>query len=93
MLASRYSIVLSGYAGLRKHLNAPLYGMRNPKVVRMGLGIAAANAALKSSAVLTLILSPVVRTLERLFVEQKKSLEAVLAQPLGLRRFKRQVTA
>ncbi|MGM0570558.1 hypothetical protein [Marinobacter sp.] len=75
----KHFIVLSGYAGLRKHLNAPVYGLSNPKVVRMGVGISAANAALKSGAALTLVLSPTIRTLEWLFVDQKKTLESVLA--------------
>lgn len=75
----RHFIILSGYAGLRRHLNAPVYGISNPKVIRMGVGVAAANAALKSGAVLTLILSPAIRSLEWLFVDQKKSLESVLA--------------
>lgn len=72
-------IVLSGYAGLRRHLNAPVYGLSNPKVIRMGVGISAANAALKSGALLTLILSPAVRTAEWLFVDQKQTLESVWA--------------
>lgn len=72
-------IVFSGYAGLRRHLTAPTYGMANPKVIQMGVGIAAANNALKQGATLTLILSPAVRTLEWLFVDQKKTLESVLA--------------
>lgn len=72
-------IVFSGYPGLRRFLTAPTYGLSNPKVIRMGVGIAAAKSALKQGATLTLILSPVVRTLEWLFVDQRKSLESVLA--------------
>lgn len=72
-------IVFSGYAGLRKHLTAPTYGIANPKVIKMGVGIASANSALKQGATLTLILSPLIRTLEWLFVDQRKSLESVLA--------------
>ena len=72
-------IVLSGYAGLRRYLNALVYGLSNPKVVRMGVGLSAANAALKSGALLTLILSPATRTAEWLFVDQKQTLESGLA--------------
>lgn len=72
-------IVLSGYAGLRKHLTAPVYGIGHPKVIKMGIGQAAAKGALKSGAVLTLILSPVVRTLEWLFTDELKTMEAMLA--------------
>ncbi|WP_417520672.1 hypothetical protein [Marinobacter sp.] len=72
-------IVLSGYAGLRRYLTAPVYGVGNPKVIKMGIGQVAAKAALKSGAVLTLILSPAVRTLEWLFTDELKTMEAMLA--------------
>lgn len=72
-------IVLSGYAGLRRYLTAPVYGVGNPKVIKMGIGQAAAKGALKSGAVLTLILSPAVRTLEWLFTDELKTMEAMLA--------------
>ncbi|PCM42977.1 hypothetical protein [Marinobacter sp. ANT_B65] len=72
-------IVLSGYAGLRRYLTAPVYGVGNPKVIKMGIGQAAAKGALKTGAVLTLILSPAVRTLEWLFTDELKKMEAMLA--------------
>lgn len=31
-------IKLTGYAGIRKILNAPVYALKNPKVVRLGIG-------------------------------------------------------
>jgi len=72
-------IVLSGYAGLRKHLTAPVYGIGHPKVIKMGIGQVSATRALKSGAVMTLILSPAVRTLEWLFTDELKTMEAMLA--------------
>jgi len=72
-------IVLSGYAGLRRYLTAPVYGLGNPKVIKMGIGQVAAKSALKTGVVLTLILSPSVRTLEWLFTDELKTMETVLA--------------
>lgn len=73
-------IVFGGYPGLRRHLTAPIYGINHPKVVRMGVGKSAANAMLRSGLLLTLIISPVVRTIEWLFIDEKATLELVLAR-------------
>jgi len=76
----RSLIVFSGHAGLRRTLTAPVYGISNPKVIKFGVGTAAGNAMLKSGMLLTLIISPVVRTIEWLFIDHKATLELVLAR-------------
>lgn len=76
----RRLIVFSGYAGLRHTLTAPLYRVGHPKVIQMGVGRAAANAALRGGVLVTLIVSPVVRTIEWLFIDEKATLELVLAR-------------
>lgn len=73
-------IVFSGHPGLRRHLTATVYGINHPKVISMGVGQSAANAMLKSGLLLTLIISPVVRTIEWLFIDEKATFELVLAR-------------
>ena len=73
-------IVFSGWPGLRRHLNAPVYGLTHPKVVKMGVGKAAAGSMLRSGVMFTFILSPTIRTIEWLFVDEKATLEQVFAR-------------
>jgi len=76
----RSLIVFSGYAGLRHTLTAPVYGIAHPKVIRFGVGTAATNTMLKSGILVTLIISPIIRTIEWLFIDHKATLELVLAR-------------
>lgn len=73
-------IVFNGHPGLRRYLTAAVYGINHPKVLTMGVGHSAANIMLRSGFVLTLIISPVVRTIEWLFTDEKATLELVLAR-------------
>ncbi len=73
-------IVFSGWPGLRRHLNAPVYGLTHPKVVKMGVGQAAAGSMLRSGVMFTFILSPTIRTIEWLFIDEKSTLEQVFAR-------------
>lgn len=73
-------IVFSGWPGLRRHLNAPVYGLTHPKVIKMGVGQAAAGTMLRSGVMFTFILSPTIRTFEWLFVDEKATLELVFAR-------------
>lgn len=72
-------IIFRGKPGLRRHLTAPRYKLRNPKVVRMGVGKAALGALAKGSILFTVIASPVTRGLEWLFTDKQMVLESVLA--------------
>jgi len=57
-------IILKGYPGLRRILNAPRYGAGNVKVVKMGLGkIGALNVA-KGGGILTIILIGAFRVID-----------------------------
>ncbi|MFT6188817.1 MAG: hypothetical protein ACJAW8_000690 [Oleispira sp.] len=49
-------IVIKGYPGLRKVFTGTKYGIKNPKVVTMGLGSAGAVHAAKSGGILSVIL-------------------------------------
>ncbi len=57
-------IILKGYPGLRKILNAPKYGANNVKVVQIGLGKHGAINAAKTGAVLTIILMSAYRVVD-----------------------------
>lgn len=72
-------IIFRGKPGLRRYLNAPRYGMKNPKVMRMGVGRAALGAMARGSILFTVIASPLTRTIEWLFVDKQAGLESVLA--------------
>lgn len=49
-------IILKGRPGLRKILTGTRYGIKNPKVISMGLGKAGAVSAVKSGGILTVVL-------------------------------------
>ena len=49
-------IILKGYPGLRKILNASKYGVQNTKVVKMGLGKHGALKAAKGGGLFTIFL-------------------------------------
>lgn len=54
-------IVLKGYPGLRRILTGTKYGIKNPKVITMGLGKAGAIHAAKSGGILSVVLLSVYR--------------------------------
>ncbi|MEJ2756300.1 MAG: hypothetical protein P8104_10845 [Gammaproteobacteria bacterium] len=49
-------IILKGYPGLRKVLTGTKYGIKNSKVIAMGLGKAGAIHAAKSGGILSIVL-------------------------------------
>lgn len=49
-------IILKGYPGLRKVLTGTKYGIKNPKVITMGLGKSGAIHAAKSGGILSVVL-------------------------------------
>jgi len=57
-------IVLKGYPGLRKILNATHYGVKNVKVVKMGLGKYGGIKAAKGGGILTIILLTAYRVID-----------------------------
>jgi len=54
-------IILKGYPGLRKILTGTKYGIKNPKIITMGLGKAGAIHALKDGGLLTIALLTIYR--------------------------------
>lgn len=71
-------IILKGYPGLRKILNATRYGVQNAKVVKMGLGKYGAVNAAKGGGVLTIVLLTTYRVIDY-FIRD----EATLNQLIG----------
>lgn len=68
-------LLFSGKASMRKHLNSRMFAANDPRLVKLGVGRMAANAALKSGV----ILSPAIRSFEGFFGDNQKSIESVLA--------------
>jgi len=58
---SKPHIILKGYPGLRKILNATHYGVKNAKVVEMGLGKYGGLKAAKMGGGITIVLLTVYR--------------------------------
>lgn len=71
-------IILKGHAGLRKVLTGTKYGIKNPKVISMGLGKSGAVAAAKQGGILTIILLSVYRVADYFLTDQ-----ATLSQLIG----------
>lgn len=71
-------IILKGYPGLRKILNATRYGVQNAKVVKMGLGKYGAHNAAKSGGILTIVLLTSYRVIDYFLRD-----EATLSQLVG----------
>lgn len=63
-------IILRGYPGLRRILTAAKYGIRNPKVVSMGLGRLGATTAAKQGGILTIILLTSYRIIDYLLTDE-----------------------
>ena len=71
-------IILKGYPGLRKLLNATKYGVKNPKILKMGLGKFGAINAAKSGGVLTIVLLSAYRVIDYFLTDS-----ATLSQLVG----------
>lgn len=71
-------IVLKGHPGLRKVLTSPKYGIKNPKVISMGLGKSGALAAAKNGGIITVVLLTGYRVLDYFLTDQ-----ATLSQLVG----------
>jgi hypothetical protein len=57
-------IKISGYAGVRKVLNAPVFSLRNPKVITLGIGKYGLKNAIKEGGLLTIYVATAYRTLD-----------------------------
>ena len=71
-------IILKGHPGLRGILTGTKYGIKNPKVIAMGLGKAGAIHAAKSGGVLSVILLSVYRVADYFLTDN-----ATLSQLIG----------
>ena len=71
-------IVLKGHAGLRTILTGTKYGIKNPKVVSMGLGKVGAITAAKQGGILTVVLLSAYRVIDYFLTDQ-----ATLSQLVG----------
>ncbi len=71
-------IILQGHAGLRSILTGTKYGIKNPKVISMGLGKAGAVAAAKQGGILTVVLLSTYRVADFFLTDQ-----ATLSQLIG----------
>lgn len=71
-------IILKGYPGLRNILTGTKYGIRNPKVITMGLGKAGAIHAAKSGGILSIVLLSAYRVIDYFLTDQ-----ATLSQLIG----------
>lgn len=71
-------IILKGRPGLRKVLTGTKYGIKNPKVVKMGLGKTGAIKAAKGGGVLTVVLLSVYRLVDYFLTD-----DATLSRLIG----------
>ena len=71
-------IILKGHPGLRRVLTATKYGIKNPKVITIGLGKAGAIHAAKTGGILTVVLLSAYRVADYFLTD-----EATLSQLIG----------
>jgi len=71
-------IILKGHPGLRRVLTGTKYGIKNPKVITMGLGKAGAIHAAKSGGILSVVLLTTYRVTDYFLTDQ-----ATLSQLIG----------
>lgn len=71
-------IILKGHPGLRKVLTGTKYGMKNPKVVTMGLGKAGAIHAAKQGGIISIVLLTTYRVTDYFLTD-----EATLSRLVG----------
>lgn len=63
-------IALRGRAGLRIYLNATTYNHLHPKILKMAIGAAGQRAMAVGGIIVTVVISPVVRTAQWIFDDQ-----------------------
>ena len=63
-------IILKGHPGLRKILTGTRYGIKNPKVVTMGLGKAGAINAAKSGGIISIVLLTTFRVVDYFLTDE-----------------------
>jgi len=66
----RPHIILKGHAGLRKTLTGTKYGLKNPKIISMGLGKAGAISAAKQGGIITIVLLTTYRVVDFFLTDQ-----------------------
>lgn len=66
----RPHIILKGYPGLRRILTGTRYGIKNPKVVAMGLGRTGAISAAKSGGLISIVLLTSYRIIDYVLTDQ-----------------------
>ncbi|KKO47543.1 hypothetical protein VT06_16515 [Arsukibacterium sp. MJ3] len=71
-------IIIKGHPGLRRILTGTKYGIKNPKVITMGLGKAGAINAAKSGGILSIVLLSSYRVTDYFLTDQ-----ATLSQLIG----------
>lgn len=71
-------IILKGHAGLRSILTGTKYGIKNPKVVTMGLGKVGAISVAKKGGIISIVLLTVYRVADYFLTDQ-----ATLSQLVG----------
>ncbi len=71
-------IILKGHPGLRRILTGTKYGMKNPKVIAMGLGKAGATHAARSGGLISIVLLSTYRVSDYFLSDQ-----ATLSQLIG----------
>lgn len=71
-------IILKGHAGLRTVLTGTKYGIKNPKVISMGLGKSGAVAAARQGGIFTVVLLSAYRVADYFLTDQ-----ATLSQLIG----------
>ncbi len=70
-------IKLSGYAGIRKVLNAPSFSAANPKIVQVGIGKFGLANSIKSGAVLTFYVAAAYRTVDYILTDEQRLSEFI----------------
>lgn len=63
-------IKISGYAGIRKILNAPVFSLRNPQILKAGIGKYGLRGAMIEGATITFIFVTVYRTVDFILNDQ-----------------------
>ena len=70
-------IKLSGYAGIRKVLNAPSFSAANPKIVQVGIGKFGLANSIKSGTVLTFYVAAAYRTVDYILTDDQRLSEFI----------------
>lgn len=71
-------IILKGHPGLRKILTSAKYGVKNPKVISMGLGKTGAMTAARQGGIITIVLLTIYRVADYFLSDQ-----STLSQLIG----------